>query len=241
MVHKYQLSIIIPALFKNNEYKRCLECIYSALEESISFEVIVVTPNPLSFHLDDKKNLRYIEDSGTGIYAAMNQGIFESNGEYIYFIGIDDILIPLFLKAFIEGVKSNADLILGDVYWGKNKIFKNYYIKYILLWKNWCHQGIIYKKNILLINNIKFDTKYKVQADHHLNILIATMSKIKIYKFNGAIAWYSSTGFSSRFKDQTFRSFFPILVRENFGYISYLIVITRRIILSIFNKFNFND
>lgn len=95
-----RLSIIIPVYNVEKYIKNCLDSIFS--QRSISLqdvEVIVVndgTPdNSMSIvrNFDKYDNLRIINQENQGLSAARNAGLKIANGEYIWFVDSDDMII----------------------------------------------------------------------------------------------------------------------------------------------------
>ncbi|MDG6999713.1 MAG: glycosyltransferase [Nitrososphaerota archaeon] len=226
-----ELSVILPALRPDSDYLRCIYSLRAALAGTMPFEIISVVREVEAFSELASSDLRIVPERGTGIYAAMNTGLDYANGIYVYFIGQDDIFLPEAVNALNFGFRLNADVILGDVFWGKCKIFRNSRSPHSLVWKNWCHQGIIYRREIFDKCGLRFPEDFKVQADHYVNIVLATRRDLTIVKYDTCIAWYSSGGFSTTNRDSTFRTRFPSIVRENFGLLSFFVVVLRRALL----------
>ncbi len=226
------LSIILPALRLNDDLIRCIYSIRSALNRKIAYEIIIITPDVLSFSdIACIDNLQIYGEDVPGIYQAMNIGITKARGSYLYFIGQDDILLPVAANAIIQGKENEADLILADVFWGKNRIFKNNIFRKSLAWTNWCHQGLFYNRLRFLKEIGKYPVQFKTQADHYVNIYFSSTPHLKFTKYNGCVAWYSADGLSSRSPDLIFRQAYPAIVLKQIGFISYCLVIFRRVLL----------
>lgn len=230
------VSVILPALLPNNEYLRCLHSIRTAFSGRINFEIICVVRDTKAFAGLSAPDLRIVQEEAPGIYGAMNKGVIEATGRYLYFIGQDDILLPSAASAVIQGMSCDADVVLADVFWGVGRRYKNNPSRRSLVWKNWCHQGILYDRLMFLDVIGAYPLAYKAQADHYINIVISGIPGLKWTKHNGCIAWYSSDGFSTRVKDMEFRKAFPEIVRQHFGVVSFVIVVIRRALLIVFRQ-----
>lgn len=230
------VSIILPALSINNEYLRCLYAIRTALAGRVKFEIICVVPDVEAFSSLQSADLRIVKESQPGIYGAMNTGLAKAAGHYVYFIGQDDVLLPAAADALSHGMLRQADMILANVYWGRQHIFKNRGVKNALVWRNWCHQGIFYNRLKFIDVVGEFSTAFKIQADHYANIVFCNTPELNLFKYEGCISWYSSNGFSSRSIDTEFRNAFPDIVRKYFGSLSYWIVVVRRAGLAVFKR-----
>ena len=139
----------------------------------------------------------------------------------------------------ISGKKNGAELIISDVYWGGRGIFKNGRMRQWLVWRNWCHQGVIYDRNQFVEQVIEFPVRFKVQADHYANIVFSAQAGLIVAKHPECIAWYASMGFSNENRDSEFRKEFPDIVRRHFGLMTYLVVLLRRAALGIVKRGRF--
>jgi glycosyltransferase involved in cell wall biosynthesis len=224
------VSIILPALMANADYLRCIYSIRAALGGAVNYEIISIVPDLSKFRELDFSDLSFILEDGPGIYRAMNLGLERAIGKYVYFIGQDDILLPDAALAISQGTKEDADVILANVFWGHERIHKNYGLRHSLVWTNWCHQGAFY--NRLTFSRVvkSFPLEYKAQADHYSNIALGADRSIKIVRYDRCVDWYSATGFSTQSPDLVFRSAFPGIVRKHFGLVSYSAIVGMRIL-----------
>lgn len=228
------LSVILPALKADAEFMRCIWAIRAACADKISFEIVSVVRDLKDFDGLEAADLRIVPEERPGIYEAMNTGLSKAIGIYVYFIGQDDILLPAVVEAIVKGSVKGVDLIVADVFWGTQRLYKNSRSPRSLIWRNWCHQGIVYRREFLRESGVSFQEKFRTQSDHYFNIVLTTAYSASIMKVRNCIAWYSAEGLSSSYKDSAFRLQFPTLIRENFGFLSFLIVVCRRAVLRIF-------
>ncbi|PZO17838.1 MAG: hypothetical protein DCF26_09055 [Burkholderiales bacterium] len=224
------VSLILPALYLNDEYRRCIYSIRTALSNKVTFEVISIVRDVESFSSIEASDLKIIKEDGPGIYDAMNQGLSQAVGEFVYFIGQDDILLPAASDALMQGLAVKADIVIANVFYGHGSIFRNFSSKHVLAWRNWCHQGLFYNRKKFNFIVETYPAQFTVQADHYANIVFCADSAVNKVRINQCVAWYSSEGFSSTVVDRNFRAAFPRLVRENIGYVDYLLVVLRRYI-----------
>ncbi|MEF8700043.1 MAG: glycosyltransferase [Candidatus Accumulibacter sp. UW26] len=230
------VSIILPALAPTDDFCRCIHSIRAALSRALTFEVICVVPDVDVFAAFADKDVHIIKEDVAAIYGAMNLGCRESTGRYIYFIGQDDILLPSAARALCRGGACNADIILADVFWGPSGIFRNSSDSGVLVWRNWCHQGIFYNRLKFMDLVGAYPLKYPVQADHYANIVFGKNPDVLLFKHEECVAWYASDGFSTRVVDTAFRQDFPALVRRHFGIFAYITVVLRRFLLKIYRR-----
>lgn len=224
------LTIVLPIKEFNELSGRALSSIrYARKSVDDLIEVIVITPKK-NISLFENNNLDFdkiVADEGNGIYNAMNLGIEHAAHKYIYFLGVDDILL-IDLIQIISDLKTNKSLYLYNVFWGHNRIYYNRVNKFLLSIRNWCHQGVIYKTELLKSIG-GYNSRYKVQADHYSNIaLLSRVPYDDILKSNKIISWYSADGYSSRNTDEKFYKDYPSILKEHFGYIFYLLIVIKR-------------
>lgn len=167
-----------------------------------------------------------IPESMSGIYSAMNDGVKAASRDYVMFFGSDDVLLS---SPNIADEDLVYDVILFDVFWGQKGVYKNFRNKYSLLFRNWCHQGVVYKRDVFY-NTGFYELLYKYQEDHHMNMKIAANGSLKVHKSASIISWYSADGVSSVEQDKIFRANFPILVSQNYGYLVGFIIKMKRYI-----------
>jgi glycosyltransferase involved in cell wall biosynthesis len=116
------ISFVIPTYNYGRYIIRCLQSIVD--QESGDYEIIVVddgsTDNTRSIIAEISKKflpgqLRYVYQENSGPSAARNNGAFQAQGKYVWFIDADDRLVPDALKMVREAVKKNSevDFIFG--------------------------------------------------------------------------------------------------------------------------------
>jgi len=124
-----------------------------------------------------------MSEDDRGVYDAMNKGILESKGEWLYFLGDDDQLYTenTLDAIFSQPVENHAKMIIGSIQYNLKKGDKVYANKgngiVVSSWskKLWIknsihHQGVFYKRE--LFSNLKYDLKYNILADHALNLIL---------------------------------------------------------------------
>jgi glycosyltransferase involved in cell wall biosynthesis len=231
------VSVILPALLPDRRYLRCVSSIRAALYDKTDYEIICVVADRAVFASCESSDMRIIQEKEPGIYNAMNLGLEVSVGTYVYFIGQDDILLPAAADALIQGEMHDADLILANVFWGSSAIYRNYAFRQYLVWRNWCHQGLFYHRLRFLEEVGAFPVQFTAQADHYANIVLTHNTRLTLYSYRRCVAWYASDGFSSQHPDSFFRDQFPRLIYDNFGLISFILVVFRRTLLTLVRAF----
>jgi glycosyltransferase involved in cell wall biosynthesis len=213
------LSIVIPVLEPDAELARCIHCILGALQGQTPPEIVVVTPPQC---VDEITALfpgaRVCAETRRGIYAAMNDGAQASRGDYLYFIGKDDMVLST-LRAALAVLDSERPFVLFcDVYWGARGTYFGNPSRFRVLARNLCHQGIVYSREAFDRHG-PYLRRMRVQADHLLNIKIlwGRSESSRIRYLNQPLAWYSGDGFSTLHRDRTFWRLYPTVMRRYVG------------------------
>lgn len=160
-----------------------------------------------------------------GIYNALNKGIERANGDWLYFLGADDRLLPGFAEIvrqlsdpqsvyygisqeYHTGPKPGFELITGR--------FSNYKLaKYCLN-----HQSILYPRSVF--DKYRYDEQYKVLADYALNIKVWGDQQFSKIFVPIPIVQYHMTGFSAHHTDELFRRNKSSLIKQSMGTLVYL-------------------
>lgn len=204
---KYQplVSVIIPTHNAAATLRDALESVVNQLY--LEVEIIVVdyqSTDATKEIVASYPSVRFISESEKGIYQAMNSGIAQANGEWIYFLGADDLLYNnlVFNELFQLKIPENTDLVLGKV---ENvgvqhslvpTIYENTFSSG-LYWRNTLHhQGILYHKRIF--ETYLYNTKYKILADYELNLRLF-LANTKAYHSQLFIAKSFAGGISKQF------------------------------------------
>jgi glycosyltransferase involved in cell wall biosynthesis len=156
---------------------------------------------------------RFVSGPDEGIYDAMNKCCEMAQGDWLIFLGCDDILVnslstvgPLLKKrdaVYYGNVIIKAD---GTVSGGK-------FSKYRIMQENICHQAIFYPKSVY--KKWRYNLKYRLQADHEYNIRLIG-SGIEYVFLKVTVAVFNNTGVSAA-GDPTFRRDLYRILRQNFG------------------------
>jgi glycosyltransferase involved in cell wall biosynthesis len=204
---KKPLISVITVVY--NGSKTCEKTIKSVINQTYdNVEYIIIDGGSTDGTLDiiekyEDKIDYWISEKDSGIYDAMNKGIKVANGDWIYFLGADDILFDVLDDLFKElDIEKNA--VYGDAYVPKqHKLYNGKFTKFKLFFNNICHQAIFYNKKVF--QNRQFDLKYKFLSDYAFNISIFDEKKFKYVPI--MIANYNDIdGRSSRIYDLNFKS-----------------------------------
>ena len=203
-----KLSIITPVL---NAEEHLEGSIRSVMEQDYpDVEQIIVDGGSIDRTLEIARQfpqLRVISEPDRGIYDAMNKGVQLSRGEWLYFLGADDVFFdPLVLSEFTQHLSDEVDVVYGDVisdrfegrYDGSfdaEKIYRT----------NICHQSLFFRKTLFDRIGV-FDLKYKSHADWDHNMRWLLNEAVKSIYVDRVVANYADAGFSSLNPDPEFRN-----------------------------------
>ena len=152
-----------------------------------------------------------------GIYDAMNKGLACAKGDFLIFIGADDLIFsPNTLNACSQMMSDKTKNYYGDVYLNEHRFIYDYkFSKIKLCCRNICHQAIFYSKKTY--KKRKFETQYKIYADWAYNLESWNEGFEYIPQ---TVCIFNELG-SSQKGDETFLKDKKMLIQNNFGKSTY--------------------
>lgn len=223
------ITIVIAAKSPPPE-KLCL-CITSITSQNSAKEIEAILVLPTGETLPGKQNnldrlhsFRTVHTAPKGVYDAYNFGTKLGNGIYTMYLGADDLLLPDFEYA-VQNLQSNNktyELAAFSTYMQGKGFHAPMLPRFTILFRNWCHQGILY--NTETAKKRPYNTKYKTQADHKLNIELLSDPKNKVFVNKTIVSYFSDGGISNTRPDTAFRQDLPKLARTRFGLLFSLLV-----------------
>lgn len=177
-----QISIIIATYNAASTIKKCLESI--APQKTDQCEILIIDGISTDDTLRIVKSYegvvdRFISELDTGVYDAWNKGIKLSQGEWIMFIGADDILLPNAINDYLK-ILNNHDTVKDvDYICAKNEyIDKNGNLLKILgsepSWNKMrkinvaAHVASLHSRDRLFNEIGLYDLNFKICADYEL-------------------------------------------------------------------------
>lgn len=223
---RHPLVTVITVTYNASSY--ITDCINSVKAQSFTaIEHIIIDGGSTDGTIDlikDKVTF-WVSEPDNGIYDAMNKSIGYANGSWVLFLGADDRLLPGF---------SEMCQMLKDpncVYYGDSKInndvFGGEFNAYRLAKFNICHQSIFYPKTVF--DHYRYNLKYKVRADHDLNIRCFADPRFKFQYYPIFISQFADGGFSSVFEDKAFFKDRGQIIKKAFGLKVYILFKLRRL------------
>lgn len=157
-----------------------------------------------------------VSEPDNGIYDAMNKLLKKATGDYLIFMGADDVFYDNEVISKMVSRMENPNSVyygsvifkgLGTKHWGKfNKV------KWATT--NVCHQAIFYPKNIYTTHS--YQIRYKIYADYAYNLNLIK-EKVNFIYVDVITVLYDVTGFSSRNADRCFADNYKNLVTNAVG------------------------
>ncbi len=171
------ISIVIPSFNQFEGLQKTIE----SFSDCNDIEIVVIdggsNDGSAQWLLENQEKISKLRIApDRGIYDAMNMGIAQSSGHWIWFMGTGDVPLDGAVNTIIEKVKScdQSDLhafcveLAPPLEPGVPPFYKPIFSS-ALKWRNTLHhQGLLYKKSS--ISNLLYDTRFKVLADYHLNL-----------------------------------------------------------------------
>jgi glycosyltransferase involved in cell wall biosynthesis len=203
------VSIIIPTY---NAASTLEETFKSIISQTYShYEILVIDGKSTDPTLDivrkyDTHIKKWISEKDQGIYDAMNKGIEMAKGDYLYFMGSDDVFYSdrVLESLFMEAGNLNYEVVYGNVIKkSKGIVYDGEFNPLKLKEKNICHQAIFTHRRVF--DKIgKFNTRYKILADWDFNIRWFTNKNISRRFVHLTIAVYNDISSSSGYFEEGF-------------------------------------
>ncbi|WP_165023355.1 glycosyltransferase [Dysgonomonas sp. ZJ279] len=216
MGNKSKISIICVTKNAGKHLSSCIDSIISqkysdielvifdALSTDTTIDILESYGNKISY---------WKSEQDAGIYDAMNKALKCITGQWVYFLGADDTLLPDF-SAFAENeLKDSTCIYYANVLY-KGKKTKGEVNSYEQAKHGIFHQSIIYPASVF--RKYSYNPFYKVSADYALNLMLHGDKSFKFVYRDYIIANYNDDGLSSYFVDEEFNKIHYSLVMKNF-------------------------
>jgi glycosyltransferase involved in cell wall biosynthesis len=215
------ISIILVTYNVEKFLQRCFDSIYS--QQYSNIEIIVIdgasTDGTLAIIQQNAEKLAFWKsEKDNGIYDAMNKALDRIQGEWVYFVGADDVLTPEF-SMLAQELKDPDAIYYGSVlkssrkYLGKLSAYKQ-------AKTGINHQAIIYPASVF--SGRWYDTRYAISADHVFNMSLHRDRRYRFIFKDFDIAIFNDAGISSLQKDAVFEKEKAGLILRYFGLAIYL-------------------
>ena len=233
-----KISVITVCLNASNTIEQTIQSVINQTYDNIEYIIIdgVSTDGTLDIIKKYESKISFWQsEPDNGIYDAMNKGLKLATGDFLIFMGADDVFYNNNVVHSVSAQIRN----FNDIYYG-NVVFKGTKIIHWgkfnkLKWAtvNVSHQAIFYPKPVYKKYN--YDTSYTVYADYVYNLNLIECA----YQFefiNEIVALYDMTGYSSYALDEKFQKNFAGIMIKAVGVIPYIGgIFVRNIVFPVFN------
>lgn len=217
MISSPTFSIITPTLNASSTIGDVLQSV--ALQSYRRFEHIIVdggstdaTPEIISGYSSQSRHIRFLQGKDNGLYDALNKGILASLGDYLLFLGSDDVLHDqevLFDLVNMQVFSANKVvygnvLVAGDTGWAKDgDLYDGPFSKEKLMRKNICHQAIFYPRKVFSQLGF-YNIRYAINADWDMNL--RCWAKESFCYTDRVITTFNAGGRSTNAVDEAFKN-----------------------------------
>ncbi|WP_353721891.1 glycosyltransferase family 2 protein [Dyadobacter sp. 676] len=156
-------------------------------------------------------------ESDRGIFDAMNKGLDLATGDWVYFLGCDDVLAsPTIIEEVVAEFTRPDGIYYGNTYLKKsNQIYTGKVSKWNIALRNISHQAIFYPKSIY--KEKKYNLEYKLTADHIYNLELYSRHAAQFFYMPKLISLYNDLGMSSVNIDHLHKKTIVGVVFQNLG------------------------
>lgn len=215
-----KISVITVCLNVVNVIDVTINSVFSQTYKNIEYIIIDGGSTDRTVEILDnyqRQNvLKYMSEPDSGIYDAMNKGIKLGTGEWIFFLGSDDIFFDneVLERIFSKGY-DKEEIIYGNVkYLHSGIIYDGPFDHEKISVKNICQQSIFFRKNVFKKMGL-FDTRYKIYADHEFNLRWMG-AKLPALFINETVVIFNEKGISGQIIDEVFvNEFDQLLIKNN--------------------------
>jgi putative colanic acid biosynthesis glycosyltransferase len=210
-VRKPEISIILPVWNAQSTLEQTLQSILN--QTDVSFELIVLDNESTDGSREIIQSFQpqihhFISGKDRGVYDAMNRGIQQATGKWLYFIGADDYLASDdSLKNVLAYAEEDADLLIGEIEYagGAASNTRTHYPPRFdkgLVWRNVVHhQACLYRSRCF--EEYRYPIRFGILGDYHLNLwLWNTGSKAALAPTLLAVC--GADGISKRYTSQLY-------------------------------------
>lgn len=215
---QFVISVVIVTRNAGALLERALQSVFTQSYPHV--EVIVVdgdsTDNTLEIIRRHEGRLKaWLSEPDDGLYDAMNKGVKLAKGDWIYFLGADDVLVNC-LDKVRSFLRDKNTVYYGDVYLpSKNKTYAGEFKWHTLVSKNINHQSIFYPRQVF--EQYAYNLNYPILADYDLNLRLWGEGKFRFEYMPAVVAVHNDGGISHEKQDEAFLRDKPALVNRYFG------------------------
>lgn len=204
---QYTIDSVLSQQYSNFEY-----IIIDGQSTDMTCSILSSINNP---------KFKYISEPDEGIYDAMNKALGIASGDFLIFLGADDLFYSdKVLLDVVPFLKKQDVVYYGDVLLKRGRnLYDGKFSRWKFGYKNICHQSVFYPKSIY--KSHLYDKDYRLVADWVYNLQLLKEG-IKFVYINNIVAIYNNEdGASSSNSDIKFLNEKNILIISSVGLLPY--------------------
>jgi len=156
----------------------------------------------------------WISEPDRGIYDAMNKAIPYCSGDWVFFLGVDDLLLDGFSQ-MIDKLTDVHTAYYGCVVYRGVERYDGPVNRFKLVRENIPHQALLYPK--IVFDTHRYDIAYNIAADNVLLLTLWKENKIKFEYHPILLCIFNHTGISGHDWDRLFFKNRTKLIRNHLG------------------------
>ncbi len=221
-----KISIITPTFNASKTLKECIESVANQNYPYLEHYIIdgFSTDNTLEIVKEyENINIKYISEKDNGIFDAMNKGIILATGDFLLFLGADDVLSENIVANITQKINFNDfDLVYGKVKYPDYECGREYKKEYLtdelkispFIHLFMHHQGTFIRKKLFDMFGT-YDLKYPIGADVHFFIKTINQTEVKKQFVDIIVAQVGADGISGQIEELQLREDFPELAKRH--------------------------
>jgi glycosyltransferase involved in cell wall biosynthesis len=194
-----KISIITATLNSANTLEILIKSVIPHISTEIEFIIIdgKSTDGTVNIIKKYSKFIYHWESTfGSGIYEAFNKGVKIARGEFLSFVGSDDILLENYSRIYLNAIYNNTKFsYFSSKAILNNKIIgKNFDWKELKIGMKAIHPGSLHKKSLFSVCGL-YNTCYKIASDY--DFLVRCGSSLKNFFINKPTIIIGANGISN--------------------------------------------
>jgi len=168
-----KVSIILPVYNAVATLETAINSVQA--QTSVDWELLIIdgasTDGTLAMleALTGNPAIHWWSEPDHGIYDAMNKGIARAQGDWMYFLGSDDQLMPNVFSLVQAHLEPANKIVFGDVQFDNGYRMHSYLGPRTWLQNTLHHQSAFYHRSVF--DTFRYDISLRLVADYELNLL----------------------------------------------------------------------